>query len=188
VLIEQETRFILWAESAQGRRVDRSRRSVRRALRRGAELTGGLSAVVLCSDEKSTYAKLAEEAFGKERLVHLRTNSTLARMTWNPLFAINHTQAMARDLSARLRRESWLVSKRRRWLDVALHVFIAYRNLVRRRFNRDTQSPAQMLGFVPRRLTPGEVLSWRQDGGRRSIHPLARDGESVAEWAVRRAA
>jgi hypothetical protein len=58
------------------------------------------------------------------------------------------------------------VSKKRRWLDVALHVFMAYRNLVRRRFNRDPRSCAEHLGFAPRRLTPGEVLSWRQDGGK----------------------
>ena len=155
---------------------------MRRALQRGADFVSGSRLVVLQSDEKTSYGGLAEEAFGKERLVHLRTNSKLARTTWNPLFPINHTEAMARDLSGRLRRRSWLVSKRRRWLDVALHVHIAYRNLVRRRFNHDTESPAQMLGFVPRRLTPGEVLSWRQDARRRSIHPLARGSESVAAW------
>jgi ribonucleoside-diphosphate reductase alpha chain len=60
------------------------------------------------------------------------------------------------------------VSKRRRFLDVALHVFVAYRNLVRRRFNGDAASPAAVLGHLPRRLTPGEVLSWRQEAGRRS--------------------
>jgi hypothetical protein len=56
---------------------------------------------------------------------------------------------------------------------------MAYRNLVRRRFNRDEASPAQILGFVPRRLTPEEVLSWRQEWGRRSVHPLSRRGVSV---------
>lgn len=210
VLLERESRFILWAESAPippsgrmskqrlaaiaedelrfGRRRDRSHRSVRRTLRRGAEITGDLDVVVLQSDEKISYGRIAEEIFGKERLEHHRTSSQIARMTWNELFPINHTEAMAQDLTGRLRPESWLVSKRRRWLDVALHVFIAYRNLVRQRFNHDTESPAQMLGFVPRRLTPWEVLSWRQDGGPRSIHPLAGNGESVAEWGARRAA
>ena len=103
-------------------------------------------------------------------------------MTWNPLFAINHTEAMARDLSGRLRRESWLVSKQRRYLDIALHVFIAYRNLVRRRFNHDVASPAQVVGWLPRRLKVAEVLSGRQDHGPLSVHPLARRGESMADW------
>ena len=92
---------------------------------------------------------------------------------------------MARDLMGRLRRESWLVSKRRRWLDVALHVFIAYRNYVRRRVNPEEESPAQRLGFVPRRMSWGELLSWRQTDGPRSIHPLARRSESVEILARR---
>jgi hypothetical protein len=51
---------------------------------------------------------------------------------------------------------------------------MAYRNLVRRRFNRDKESPAQLAGFMKRRLTPGEVLGWRQDWGKGlSIHPNA---------------
>ena len=41
--------------------------------------------------------------------------------------------------------------------------------------------PAEMLGFAPRRLTPGELLSWRREAGRESIHPLARNKESIAE-------
>jgi hypothetical protein len=85
----------------------------------------------------------------------------------------------------RLRRESWLVSKRRRYLDIALHVFMAYRNYVRRRFNRDEASPAQMLGFAPRRMTPGQLLSWRQEFGRRSIHPLASRAQTVGSWQGR---
>lgn len=202
VLIERDSRYVVWAESApirpRGRmtqarllaiaaedavrpRKDLSRRSVRRALRRGAEVAGDLDEVRFESDEKSSYPGLAREAFGASRLVHATTNSRLARGSWNPLFPINHTEAMARDLMGRLRRESWLVSKRRRYLDVALHVFIAFRNLVRRRFNRDRESPGQLLGFAPRRMTPEEVLSWRQEAGRRSIHPLAKREESVAE-------
>lgn len=201
VLIERESRYIVWAESAPirpkgtmtkrrlaaiaederrfGPRVDRSLRSVRRTLRRGAEIVDEHGPVVLCTDEKAVYVPLAKEAFGK-RLVHEQTNSELARGTWNKLFPINHTEAMVRDLTGRVRRESWLVTKKRRWLDVALHVYITYRNLVRRRFNHDPRSSAEHLGFAPRRLTPGEVLSWRQDGGPLSIHPLARNGEQVA--------
>ncbi len=91
---------------------------------------------------------------------------------------------MARDLLGRLRRESWLVSKSRRWLDVALQVFMAYRNYVRRRFNDDRFSAAQELGFVPSRMRPQELLSWRQDGRKQSIHPLARREESVEQFEL----
>jgi hypothetical protein len=81
---------------------------------------------------------------------------------------------MLRDLSGRLRRRSWLVTKRRRYLDLGLQLAMAYRNLVRRRFNRDKESPAQRAGFMKRRLVPGEVLGWRQDwGAGLSIHPTA---------------
>ena len=194
ILIETNTRFVVWAESAPirprgkmtlsrrrrikkdearfGRRRDRSRRSLRRTLARAAVLVVGRGRIHLDTDQKSSYPHLAREAFGGDRLVHTQTNSRLARTVANPLFPINHTEAMARDLSGRLRRESWLVSKKRRFLDLGLQIFLAYRNYVRRRFNRDEESPAQFLGFAPRRLSETEMLGWRQDWGVRSLHPL----------------
>ena len=207
VLIERRTRFVIWAEAAPirprgkmtparirairederrfGRRKDLSPRSVARTLQRGAVLVQDHPRVVFESDEKASYPLQARRAFGADRLEHRTTNSKLARGTWNPLFPINHTEAMLRDLMGRLRRESWLVSKKRRYLDLALQLWMAYRNLVRRRFNTDGASPAQFLGFAKRRYRWGELLGWRQDWGARSIHPLA--GRS-ARRTVRRAA
>jgi len=201
VLIETKSRFIVWAEAATirprgkmtrarrqaladdelrlGKRRDRSRRSLRRAFRCGAALVPRMGRVHLQTDQKSAYVALAAEAFGSRRLVHLRTSGRLARTSSNPLFPINHTEAMARDLTGRLRRDSWLVSKERRFLDLGLQIFMSYRNLVRRRFNFDRASPAQWLGFAPRRLEETEALGWRQDWGRRSIHPLAVRCETV---------
>jgi hypothetical protein len=138
--------------------------------------------VLLETDRKTSYSVLANKAFGKGRVVHSKTSSRLPRTVANPLFPINHTEAMLRDLTGRLRRESWLGSKKRRFLDLGLQIFLAWRNYVRRRFNFDKASPAQMLGFVPRRMEEGELLNWRQDWGERSIHPLARGSESVGEW------
>ncbi len=205
VLIERESRFVIWAESAPirpsgrmsearkrailederryGRRRDLSGRSVVRTLRRGADLCPPRTPVLLRSDEKASYPKAARRAFGRRTVVHEQTNSRLARTTWNPLFPINHTEAMMRDHLGRLRRESWLVSKKRRYLDLAVQMWMAYRNYVRRRFNFDVRSPAQLLGVAPRRMRLGELLSWRQDWGRRSIHPLARSCASVGPWA-----
>ena len=210
ILIETESRYILWAESAPirprgrmtrkrerairreefqyGRRKDLSARSVRRTLQRGVDVTQGLAVVVLYTDEKTTYPVIASQLFGKDRLIHERTNSREARTTWNPLFPINHTEAMLRDLLGRLRRDSWLVSEKRRYLDLGLALWMAWRNYVRRRFNRDDRSPGQLLGFVDRRMTEGQLLSWRQDWDRHSIHPLAWGCESVSHWKLRRRA
>jgi transposase-like protein len=205
LVIERQSRFIIAARAAPirpsgamtparlravaadearfKRRPSRSRPAVRAVLRRAAALCREQTTVLLETDEKSTYPNLARAAFGAERLVHATTNSRLARMTWNPLFPINHTEAMARDLNGRLRRESWLVSKLRWFLNLQLELFAAYRNFVRRRFNRDKESPAQLLGFVDQRMRPTQLLSWRQDWDRRrSIHPLARRGETVEQW------
>ncbi len=206
-LIETESRFVIWSESAPirpgGKKSEKRQRaieaderrfgprkhlsdtSVRRTLARVVPLVQHLTTVLVDSDEKKSYPPLLRQAFG-ERLVHRQTSSREERTVWNPLFPINHTEAILRDLTGRLRRESWLVSKRRRWLDVALHVFIAYRNFVRRRFHWDEASPAQRLGFAPRRMTPTELLSWRQEAGPRSIHPLARRSESVEHVLARR--
>ena len=210
MLIEKRSRYIIWAESASirpsggmsearkrairederklGKRRNCSKRGIARTLRRGAALAGKMKCVMLFTDEKSTYPKLARQAFGASRLLHQRTSSKLARETWNPLFPINNTEAMARDHMGRMRRESWLVSKKRRYLDLALQVWMSYRNYVRRRFNYDKESPAQKLGFVDRRMTPEEVLTWRQDWREESIHPLSRSGESVENWMRRRRA
>ena len=204
LLLETESHYVVWAESATirpngkmsearlaaiaqdearyGPRRNLSRWAILRTLRRGAALTRHLEHVRLVTDEKTIYPALASEVFGAGRLEHRTVNSQVARMTWNPLFPINHTEAVMRDLMGRLRRESWLVSKDRRYLDLALHVFIAYRNWIRYRFNGEDFSAGQMLGFVTRRLTFGEALSWRQDAGERSIHPLSRKAESVADW------
>ncbi len=204
VLIERDSRFVVWAESATirprgkmtgargralardekrlGKRRDQSRSRVLRTLKRGADMAGELSRVMLETDKKSSYVALAQQAFGKGRLRHRTTSSRLPRTIDNPLFAINQTEAIARDLIGRLRRQSWLASKKRRYLDLALQIFASYRNYVRRRFNTDDFSPAQKLGFVPQRLSESELISWRQDWERASIHPLARASESIGSW------
>ena len=207
VVIEKRSRFIIWAESApiparhrktrhgrlrseelrrKGRRPDGSRRACRRTLERAAALADSLKTLFIETDEKRSYPSLIGEAFSAHRIAHDTTKSTRKRDVSNPLFPINQTEALARDLMGRLRRQSWLVSKKRRYLDVALALFIAWRNLVRRRFNHDEESPAQILLFAPRRMTEEELCSWRQDWGRRSIHPLAWSAESIERWEERR--
>jgi hypothetical protein len=156
-----------------GPRRNRSRPSILRTLRRGAALTADLEGVVFESDEKTVYPRLIERAFKGQVVEHRRTNSRLIRDIRNPLFPINHTEAMARDLLGRLRRESWLVSKKGACLDLHLQIYMAYRNFARPRFNRDEQTPAQIAGVVDRLMRPTQLLGWRQDWSSRSIHPLA---------------
>jgi len=38
------------------------------------------------------------------------------------------------------------------------------------------ETPASLLGLLPRHLHRDEILAWRQDWGDLSIHPMSRDG------------
>lgn len=208
-LIERDSRFVLWSESApirprgtmtearkkaiqqdekrHGPRKDGSRRAIQRTLSQGAEVARDLPVVLLETDEKKTYPGHAQRAFGEARLDHRTTSSKQARTAGNPLFPINHTEARLRDLMGRLRRESWLVSKKRERLDLHLQLQMTWFNYHRPRFNRERRSPAEQLGFAPRCLSAGEILGWRQDWGERSILPWSKTGREVGP-VVERAA
>jgi transposase-like protein len=163
-------------ELAHGKRPDQSRECTRRVLEQLARLQpDGL--VTLRSDDKAMYGALARAIFGT-RAWHETTPGTRLRDKYNPLFPINVTLAMTRDSCGRLRRKSWLVSKKAECLQDHLQLFTIYRNYVRRRFNYDkeTETPAKLLGLVPRNLHAHEALAWRQDWGERSIHPMSRCG------------
>lgn len=168
-----------------GRRPDHSRQCVEAVLRVLDQRLDG-QRLVLRSDAKASYARLAQLVFG-QRVQHERTLGRLPRTVWNPLFPINTTLAMSRDLCSRLRRRSWLVSKQGRYLQLHMAIFTAYRNYVRRRFHRDPpgHTPAVELRLLPRQLGVDEVLAWRQAWGRHSIHPLntlgRRNGYAYAD-------
>ena len=149
-----------------------------------AQRTSG--SLTLRTDEKRSYGVIAERLLGA-RLTHLTTPGRAPRTRYNPLFAINITIAMSRDNCGRLRRQSWLVSKKKERLQNHLHIYIAYRNYVRPRFRRDDEheTAAVLLGLLPRNLTFAETIGWRQDWGSRSVHPLSHDGaRSVAPQAA----
>ena len=197
ILIEKNSRLILWGESGTlsprgkmnerrrlaieaetrkfGTRKDESKATVQRTLRHAVPLVKHLPTLRCQTDEKSTYPGLLRAAFGAEKLQHRTTSSKLERNIQNPLFPINQTEAIARDLLGRLRRESWLVSKQRKFLDQAFQMYMAWKNYVRPRFNRDKETPAMIAGLVRRRLKPGELVGWRQDFGQKKlpIVPLA---------------
>ena len=166
-------------EKLHGRRPDQSRQCVKQVLEKLRDrLPDGV--LTLRSDEKGSYATLVVELFGV-RALHLTTSGRDPRTRFNPLFAINVTITMSRDNNGRLRRKSWLVTKLAEKLRRQLAIFLAYRNYIRQRHNTDPRedSPAKLLGLLPRALTWREVLRWRQDWGQRSIHPMSRSGRRL---------
>lgn len=171
-------------ELARGPRKDRSQRCVHAVLRVLANRIGD-SRLVLRTDQKGSYAVLAQKVFG-DRVQHETTSGLQIRTSFNPLFPINTTLAMTRDNLGRLRRRSWLVTKRAERLRAHLAIFTIYRNYMRRRFNRDEpqQTPAMLLGLLPRQLHSREVLAWRQDWGERSIHPMSTCASRTVREAI----
>ena len=170
-------------EQQKGPRRDRSKRCVELTLGRLAQRVGA-EPFVLRTDEKASYRTAIQRQFGRQ-VRHETTLGSVARTTSNPLFAINTTMAMTRDNNGRLRRKTWLVTKRARYLRLQMQIFTVYRNYVRQRFNRDRDrrvSSAAKLGLLPRAMSWSEPLRWRQDWGPRSIHPMSCRGDrTVAE-------
>ena len=169
-------RWLRAYELKHGQREDKSRLCVHGVLARWKQLLGDRHATLL-TDLKSSYVTAVRDLFG-EQVEHLRTPSVLPRTVQNPLFRINLTEAMLRDNLGRLRRRTWLHSKDESCLRLHLELFGAYRNWVRKRFNKDDkgQTPGVVLGLIDTSLDKWQVVAWRQDWGERSIHPASLDG------------
>lgn len=147
-------------EARHGRRPSRSDAAVSRCLASLARSARG--DVRLDSDRKPSYGRIGRRLLG-ERLRHATHDAEAPRNRLNPLFPINHTNAMLRYCLARLRRRSWCVTRRRVWLERALELYAAWFNYCRGITIRTRTSPAQALGLANRRLSITEWLSWRQD-------------------------
>ncbi|MCB9832613.1 MAG: IS1 family transposase [Planctomycetes bacterium] len=150
-------------ERSHGRRPANSRACVAKVLEAAGRRLGPSARITFVSDCKPSYPGLARRGFGDALLGHERHSGRLPRGPGNPLFPINHTNAMFRDNISRLRRRSWLVSKRRDRLEEHAWIFVAYRNYIRPRFNGDVQTPAQHIGVVDRRFRFRDLTgrSWR---------------------------
>ena len=168
-------------KEAFGPRVDLSSDACRSVLRQAAAFRPAAPEVRLDTDCKTTYPGYAKEAFKGKPLVHRQTLGSDPRGRHSPLAAINLTEAMMRDLTGRLRRESWLVSKRYRYLNLHLGLYCGWRNWARPRFNRDSKCPGEIAGFARRRLTGGELVGWRQSWGQLSPSPYGDGQSSVGE-------
>lgn len=199
---EHKTARIAELEAIEGPRIDRSNAAVMRGLRRLARALRDprdppdppdeaepLGTATLITDKRPSYKPLAKRALVGVDYVHLQVKGDAERRdTRCTLFPIHHTQALLRCRVGRLRRESWLKSKRRRWLDIHIALYATFRNYVRPRFNRDVATPAQILGIMPRPLTEEEVLGWRQDWGPDRAPHLLSNGEFTVREGRGRAA
>ena len=184
VLIEKHSYFVVHVETAPlgprgrlseadqkrreryedrfGRRRSGSREAVRRTLQAWKEAAGPQGAVQIETDRKSSYRGLLREVFPVGQPHHATHSSKAPRTYANPLFPINHTNALLRDSVSRLVRRSWGASKERWRLERHLWVFVVFRNYVRGITRRARRvSSAMAAGVVRRMLSWSEVLRWR---------------------------
>ncbi len=162
-------------EAEHGRRPDKSARQLKKVFGRFRRLLVG-SAAELITDEKALYGAQLRKVVGPH-ITHSTVSSQRPRTVFNPLFPINLTDAMLRDNNGRLRRKSWLHSKKEQCLRAQLELFVAYRNWHRRRTNEDPpdRTPGVVLGLTERSFTFVELVAWRQDWRERSPHPTSED-------------
>jgi hypothetical protein len=186
-VIEAKSRFIIWAESATiDQREDDSRSQARDPRGRGlvsavdaidrVAASGGASHGPRSSRARSNGAarhrsevllrRPRESSLWQNRLVHRRTSGKLPRTTanrssrsttprrWRGTSSAAPAGVLAREQEAPLPRSR-------------VHLFMAYRNLVRRRFNFDQESPAEASRlYLPRRITARRRRSsWMQEWG-----------------------
>ena len=147
-------------EQIHGRRRSGSDAAVRRCL--AALARHAARPVVLETDRKPAYGSISRRLL-RAQVQHVTHDSRARRNRANPLFPINHTNAMLRYCLARLRRRTWCVSRLRAWLQLALDVYSAWFNYCRGITIKTPVSPAQALGLASRKLRITEWLSWRQD-------------------------
>lgn len=184
VLIETTSLFIVDAQSGTlpaiaGRkrrstnvppRTSESSKVCAKVLERAASMIPPGAVFRMTTDQKSSYPGLVRRALEGHRVLH-ETHSGLLKSASSPLFLINLTLALMRDHLSRLRRRSWLASKKKEQLDRHMAAFMCWRNFARFRTNREKVTPAQVAGLSPRRFDWGDLIGWRQVFGPLSIDP-----------------
>ena len=149
-------------ERESGKRQNESRRVVADVFERAKNRLAPESTVDLTTDEKTTYAPLARAKFGDQLRNHVQVSSKAPRSPGSALHPINLTQAMWRDGLGRLRRRSWLASKRRSWLEKHAWIYVAFRNYVRPRFNGDESTPGMVIGVQKKMWRFEDLLGWNR--------------------------
>ena len=164
-----------------GPRPDESPKACVRAFERAARLFPSPAPAHIQTDMRATYPKYIRAAFPGRAITHTVTPGKAPRGFGTPLHPITLMEAICRAHLGRVRRESWLTSKRRRYLQLFMDTHRAVKNWALSRFNRDLESPGQLLGFAPRKLRFEELFRWRQDWGQRSPCPFGDGRRSMLD-------
>jgi len=115
----------------------------------------------LWSDEHQDYPRALRRLTGRH-IEHRVTSSRRPRTAWNPLFAVNLWDLLARHCGANHKRETIAFSKRRQSAVERLWILAVWRNWVKSFSERRRDgSPAMRLGLTNRRWTIEEILSQR---------------------------
>jgi len=120
----------------------------------------GASEAIVRSDEHKAYPRAMRQV--PCAIDHRQTSSKRKRDRTNELFEINSLDTFIRHSSANHRRETIAWSKRRQASAERLTVFAVWKNLVKRRWEKNCRETAAMLaGVTDHRWTIEEVLGQR---------------------------
>lgn len=178
---ERRIRQIDLDEARFGRRSDESPQACLRAFKAAAWLFPLNSGGTVDTDKRPTYPGYIRKAFRGRKLLHRTCSGRAPRGFGTMLHPINLMEAIARDHMGRVRRDSWLATKRRRYLQLFFDLHRAVKNWTMPRFNRDRMSPGQLIGFAPRMLRLSELFRWRQDWGQLSPCPFGDGRRSLLD-------
>jgi transposase-like protein len=136
-------------------------KAVEKATREVLEVAlDGADRAVVRSDEHQAYPRAMRRV--PCVIEHRRTSSKRKRDRTNELFEINSLDMFIRHSSANHRRETIAWSKRRQASAERLAVFAVWKNLVKRRWEKNCRESAAMVaGVTDRRWTIEEVLGQR---------------------------
>jgi hypothetical protein len=118
--------------------------------------------VEIRSDEHPAYPR-AFRRVTENQIAHAVTSSKKARTHQNPLFPVNLMDLLIRHCGANHKRETIAWSKRRWSSALRLAVLQVWRNYLKgtSEKQRDSPTPAQLLGLTTRRLEVADVLACR---------------------------
>jgi transposase-like protein len=160
-LSARERRRKLELEAEHGRRRSQSNAVVEACLATLAAHLGAEGTSVLRTDCKATYPGLIAGQLGA-RVQHERVHSSVRKTVRHPLFKLHVAQAMLRDGLSRMVRRNWSHSKKRERLEVANWIWVAWRNWVRYRTNRDRKRSAAMaIGLAEVKWSVADLFRWR---------------------------
>ena len=123
-------------------------------------LTDQTSEMTIHSDDHKAYPKAIENL--QCQVIHVVTSSKEIRSRFNKLFEINLLDLLIRHCEAEHKRETISYSKRRNCAAYKLAIFLVQRNYIKtKRVRHSRQTPAQLLGVCPQRLTVPELIARR---------------------------